>query len=167
MKCYIDWREKPVTLWLANLPVSLSLSRTLVFIRDLEILRRRRLGVRDLLSQLHFGGKMWLSSFCYEFYSENVAVAETSYQMLENLSFCDRDRAKPPSIKVTVLTLSVKKSTVRLSGVKYHTRSRSLPRRSLSCYPECEITVVYVVAFITSPFALTRLTAQTTIVTNL
>ena len=55
MKCYIDWR---VTLCLANLLVSLSLSRTLAFIRDLEILRRRRLRVRDLLSQHHFGGKM-------------------------------------------------------------------------------------------------------------
>ena len=26
-------------------------------------------------------------------------MAEASYEMLENLSFCDRDRAKPPSIK--------------------------------------------------------------------
>ena len=26
-------------------------------------------------------------------------MAEASYQMLENLSFCDGDRAKPPSIK--------------------------------------------------------------------
>ena len=58
MKCYIDWHEKPVTLCLANLVVSLSLSRTLAFIRNLEILRRRRLRVRDLLSQHHFGGKM-------------------------------------------------------------------------------------------------------------
>ena len=29
-------------------------------------------------------------------FSENVVVAETSYQMLKVLSFCDRDRAKPP-----------------------------------------------------------------------
>ena len=53
---------------------------------------------------------------------------------------------------------------MKLSGVKYHTRSRSLPRRSLSCYPKCEITVVYVVSIITSPFRLTNLTL-TTIVT--
>ena len=58
MKCYVDWHEKPVTLCLANLLVSLSLSRTLAFIRNLEILRRRQLRVRDLLSQYHFGGKM-------------------------------------------------------------------------------------------------------------
>ena len=30
--------------------------------------------------------------------SENVVMAETSYQMLEVLSFCDRERAEPPSI---------------------------------------------------------------------
>ena len=53
---------------------------------------------------------------------------------------------------------------MKLSGVKYHTRIRSLPGRSLSCYPECEITVVYFVSFITSPFRLTNLTL-TTIVT--
>ena len=49
MKCYIDWR---VTLCLANLLVSLSSSRTLAFIRDLEILRRRR--VRDFTEPASF-----------------------------------------------------------------------------------------------------------------
>ena len=29
-------------------------------------------------------------------FSENVVVAETSYQLLQVLSFCDRERAKPP-----------------------------------------------------------------------
>ena len=32
-------------------------------------------------------------------FSENVVVAETSYQMLKVLSFCDRDRAKPSGRK--------------------------------------------------------------------
>ena len=54
MKCYIDWHEKSVTLCLANLPVSLSLSRTQAFIRDLEIQRRRRLRVRDFTEPASF-----------------------------------------------------------------------------------------------------------------
>ena len=34
-------------------------------------------------------------------------MAETSYQMLEMLSFCDQERAYPPSIKITVITFLV------------------------------------------------------------
>ena len=50
---------------------------------------------------------------CYAGYSTtsfnaNVVVAKTSYQMLEVLSFCDGESAKPPSVKVTVLTFLVK-----------------------------------------------------------
>ena len=41
-------------------------------------------------------------------FSENVEVAETSYQMLEVLSFCDQERVQPPSLKLTVLTFQVK-----------------------------------------------------------
>ena len=38
-------------------------------------------------------------------------MAETSYQMLEVLSFCDRERAfKPLSLKATVQTFLVKKN---------------------------------------------------------
>ena len=44
-------------------------------------------------------------------FSENVVVAETSYQMLEALSFCDRERVLPSSIKMTVLTFLVKNKT--------------------------------------------------------
>ena len=36
-------------------------------------------------------------------------VAETSYQVLEVLWFCDRDRVLTPSLKITVLTILVKK----------------------------------------------------------
>ena len=43
-------------------------------------------------------------------------VAETSYQMLEVLAFCVRERAEPPAIKITVLIFWVKKSAVKLSG---------------------------------------------------
>ena len=39
--------------------------------------------------------------------SLNVVVAETSYQMLDVLLFCDPERAYPPSIKITVLTFLV------------------------------------------------------------
>ena len=40
-------------------------------------------------------------------------VAETSYQMLKGLSFCDRER----SLKVTVLTFLVKNGKMKLSRV--------------------------------------------------
>ena len=36
-------------------------------------------------------------------------VAGASYQMLEVLAFCNRERAQPPSITITVLTFLVKK----------------------------------------------------------
>ena len=39
----------------------------------------------------------------------SVVVAGTSYQMLEVLAFCNRERAQPPSITITVLTFLVKK----------------------------------------------------------
>ena len=42
-------------------------------------------------------------------FNENVIEAEISYQMLEVLSFCDRERAQTPSIKITVLTFLLKK----------------------------------------------------------
>ena len=46
-----------------------------------------------------------------------VVVAETSYQMLEILSFSDRERALPPSTEISVQTFMVKKRTKMLSGV--------------------------------------------------
>ena len=49
-------------------------------------------------------------------FSENVEVAETSYQMLEVLSFCHQERVQPPSLKVTVLTFLVKNGKMKLSG---------------------------------------------------
>ena len=50
-------------------------------------------------------------------FSESVVVAETSYQMLEVLPFCNLERAQPSSITITVLTFLVKKSTIKNSGV--------------------------------------------------
>ena len=49
-------------------------------------------------------------------FSENVEVEETSYQMLDVLSFCDRQRVQPPSLKVTVPTFLVKNGKMKLSG---------------------------------------------------
>ena len=46
-----------------------------------------------------------------------IVVAKTSYQMLEFLSFCDRERALTLSIKITKLILLMKKSTMKLSGM--------------------------------------------------
>ena len=37
-------------------------------------------------------------------FSENVVVAEASYEMLEVVSFCNQEGAYRPSIKLTVLT---------------------------------------------------------------
>ena len=36
-------------------------------------------------------------------------MAETSYQMLEVLSFCDQERILPPSTEMTVLTFLIAK----------------------------------------------------------
>ena len=52
-------------------------------------------------------------------FNKNVEVAEKSYQMLEDLSFCDQERDYPPLIKKTVLTFQVKKSTIKLSFHEY------------------------------------------------
>ena len=43
-------------------------------------------------------------------------MAETSYQMVEILSFSDRERTQPPSIEISVRNFVVKKSTMKLSG---------------------------------------------------
>ena len=46
---------------------------------------------------------------------ESVIVAGTSYQMLQVLAFCNRERAQPPAIAITMLTFLVKKSTMKNS----------------------------------------------------
>ena len=50
-------------------------------------------------------------------FSENVVMAKVSYQMFGILSLSDRKRASPPSTEISVLTLVMKKSTIKLSGV--------------------------------------------------
>ena len=47
-------------------------------------------------------------------FNKNIVVAEICYQVLEVLSLCDGERA---SIKITVLTFLLKKSTMTLSEV--------------------------------------------------
>ena len=42
-------------------------------------------------------------------------MAETSYQMLEILSFSDREKTQPASIEISVRNFVVKKSTLKLS----------------------------------------------------
>ena len=44
-------------------------------------------------------------------------MAKTIYQILEVLSFFYRERAQPPSIKITVLPFLLKKGTAKHSGV--------------------------------------------------
>ena len=65
-------------------------------------------------------------------FSENVVVAETSYQMLEILSFCDRERTQSPSIKITVLTFLVNQNGTNeaASGCPFfESRDLTKPRR--------------------------------------
>ena len=50
-------------------------------------------------------------------FSESVVVAGPSYQMLDDLAFCNQERTQPPSITMTVLTFLVKKSTMMNSRV--------------------------------------------------
>ena len=59
-------------------------------------------------------GKRGSRRHCTTSFSENVEVAETSYQMLDVLSFCDQERVEPPSLKVTVLTFLVKNGKIKL-----------------------------------------------------
>ena len=47
----------------------------------------------------------------------NVLVAATSYQFFRK-SFCNRERAKPSPIKITLLIFRVKNSTMKLSGLE-------------------------------------------------
>ena len=55
----------------------------------------------------------------------SVVVAGTSYQMLEVLAFCNRERAQPPSITITVLTFLVqKKYNKEFQGVFFFYNTR-------------------------------------------
>ena len=59
-----------------------------------------------------------LDSCRHSGFSENVVVPETSYQMLEVLSFCDPERAELPSIKITVpIFLVIQKYSEASRGV--------------------------------------------------
>ena len=49
-------------------------------------------------------------------FSGNVKVAETGYETLEFLSFCNQKRMQPPSLKATVQTFLVKNGKMKLSG---------------------------------------------------
>ena len=71
-------------------------------------------------------------------------MAGTRYQLLEVLEFCNRERAQPPSITITVLTFLVKKKyneefqrvcfltlhrkAVNQSRTRSRSRRRSRPR---------------------------------------
>ena len=84
--------------------------------------RHRRILRSLLLSSAHpwtsviLAGKRGSRRHSTTSFTKNVQVAETSYQMLVVLSFCDRKRVWPPSLKVTVLTLLVKNGKMKLSG---------------------------------------------------
>ena len=49
-------------------------------------------------------------------FSEHVVVAKTSYEMLQIFSFSDLERAQPPSMEISVLTLVVKKAQWSFPG---------------------------------------------------
>ena len=52
-------------------------------------------------------GKCGSRCHCTTSFSENVVVVETTYEILVVLSFCDQERAQPPSINITELSLLV------------------------------------------------------------
>ena len=67
------------------------------------------------MNQRHLAGKRGNRRHSTTSFSENVEVAETRYQMLTVLSFRDRERVQPSSLKVTVLTFLVKNGQMKLS----------------------------------------------------
>ena len=50
-------------------------------------------------------------------FSDNVVVAETSYQIYKFFSFCDQERALPLSINMTVLAFRVKSKRCLFSEI--------------------------------------------------
>ena len=57
----------------------------------------------------------WQESHSTTSFSESVVLAGTSYQMLEVSAFFNRERAQPPSVKITMQTFLVEKSAMKLS----------------------------------------------------
>ena len=92
------------------------------------------------MNQRHLAGKFDNHRHSTVSFSENDVVAGTSYEVLEVLSFCDRERAKPSPKKITSLLFKVKNNTMKLSRlnifleylkklkVKSSTRPRSQPK---------------------------------------
>ena len=58
-------------------------------------------------------------------FMKNVLVEESSYQMLEVLTFCDREGTQTPSIKITALTLQWKKKYNKDFPSVYFLRGRT------------------------------------------
>ena len=51
--------------------------------------------------------------------------------MLDVLALCNRERAQPPSITITVLTFLVKKGTMKNSGVSIFDNTRKIFKSNL------------------------------------
>ena len=64
-------------------------------------------------------------------FRENVLVAESSYQVLEVLSFCERKRAWPPLVKITLLAFWWTISKIKLSGVSLEKNTRKKLKSNL------------------------------------
>lgn len=65
-------------------------------------------------------------------FSENIVVAETSFQMIEVLSFCNWEMVDLPSIKIAVLTFLVKKKKNAFRGGCFFLENTGLKSRSRS-----------------------------------
>ena len=76
------------------------------------------------LGSVNLAGKRGIRPNSTTSFSESVVVAGTSYQILDVLAFCNRERAQPPSITMTVLTFLVKKSTMKNSGGLFFDNTR-------------------------------------------
>ena len=65
-------------------------------------------------------------------FSENVLLAKTSCQILEVLSFCNRERAKHSPLKITAPIFQVENSTMKLSGLNIFRQFAKKPLSKIS-----------------------------------
>ena len=146
--------------------VSLDREKSLFFLSPSSETRRYEYEIFSILrsararTSVIWAGKFGSRRHSTTSFSADVVVTKTSYQMLEVLSFCDRETMQPPSLKITELTFPVKYGKMKLSGksifwedakkvqVKSPTRSRSGPQnwRSLfqvsNTYCDCSMLCI-------------------------
>jgi len=131
------WRYYPTGNRVLQLVI---ISRLRVFLNsDRYILRRGRPQGRDFVNgkkcvawaNIILARKSDSRGHSTTRFSENVMEAEISYQMLEVLSFCDRERVQTPSIKITVLTFLLKKCSKTFRAYYFLRRGKKTSESSM------------------------------------